>query len=122
MKTLTLPGFEALQEPSTIYGDPRLVYVDSLPRFPKPVILGLRHELLRLETAGVPAYALQRNLYTPHGQYLVTFSGKLLLVAPLSDFGARAGVAAKRMETQSGYSFNKTFARTYIYIKEDSHA
>ena len=120
--TLSLPGLERVRDTSCRYGDPRHVYLDALSRYPDAVLDGMRRELTRLEHAGIPAYADGRRVWTPKSSFLIELTGHpSRWITSVVDFNARARHAAQRMETCSGYSFNRTF-RSQYFQEDTNHA
>jgi hypothetical protein len=121
MTSLTLPGLDVVRDSRSLYGDPSEVFIDPLPRFPEAVVHGMRHELERLQRAGVPAFADGRRLWTPTASYFVNLTGILSRpICSVMDFDARARHAARRMAERNGFSFNRTFRDRYL--QEASHA
>lgn len=121
-RTLSLPGLEVVRDARSLYGDPRLVHIDCLSRFPETVVIGMRREMERLELAGIPAFADGRRIWTPNGSYFIDFNGQpSRFLTSVVDFDSRARYAAKRMDERNGFSFTRTFAKRYL-MKEESHA
>jgi len=119
-RTLLLPGLEVVQDARSLYGDPRLVHIDCLSRFPDTVVIGMRREMERLELAGIPAFADGRRVWTANGSYFIELNGRpSRFLTSLVDFDARARHAARRMDERSGFSFNRCFRDRYL--KEDQN-
>jgi hypothetical protein len=117
--TLSLPGLEVIRDARSLYGNPCLVYIDSLDRYPTTVIVGMRRELERLELAGIPAFADGRRVWTPNGSFFIGLDGQpTRVLCSVMDFEDRARHAAQRMAIRQGFSFNHLFKD--IYLKEES--
>lgn len=115
----TLPGLEIVHDVHSLYGNPREIHLDCLTRFPEAVLHGMRRELEKLERAFIPAFAEGRRVWTPNGSYQIDLNGQpSRWIQSVADFDARARRAAKRMATDTGYSFNHSFV--LCYLQEDT--
>jgi len=98
------------------------VFVGHLFIYPEAVARGIQHELERLDRANVPAFAERRLVFTPHGSFFITLSGKpSRLMKAMEDFETHAYFAALSMESDDRFSFNRTFFTLFLQ-KEEPYA
>lgn len=102
---------ETTQSPYTWH--PR-VFVGNLTRYPDAVAAAVRRALERLEFGGIPAFGCGRRILSPLGCTVILPSGAAFPAGPGAEFAEKARQAAVRMETDNGYSFNRTFANRYL--------
>jgi hypothetical protein len=112
-RTLSLPGLEVTVDYRSVFGDPNIVCLDPLTKYPAAVRIGVKRELERLHFAGIPAFAEGHRLMTPHGSYVIYPDGRPSKVIPLTDFDKVARKAVRRMERESNLSANATFLALY---------